>query len=256
MIKAHTCHRGLAGTNSVEISLKMCNNLRGFEMFSNKSSKRDCCTTNLFKLSGGRNKVSRIDLGDLGECEGLKMNQSHLYIGRTRKIINHAYPDFSAIDNNSGDSGCLDTMTFYSVFPFASCSFNPVEFDSRMVRQAAGSQQWISASHTDAAVNCFVEDPSRLTKLTIGVCDDGATDVELIITIVSDSGYCKTGIHSRSYNVSSTELITGDQLGSCYGFEISGRTQLSFSYPSSDQICIDKIVFNEVNDLKIIINNK
>ena len=118
-----------------------------------------------------------------------------------------------------------------------------------MVRQTAGTTQWISATHEDAVVDCFVENSShpKLTSLKIGVCDNGATDVELVIKMKSDSGECQTAAHKRSYQSWYTEIMEGTQLGSCTDIDLDGRIRLSFIYSSSDQICIDKIIFNEVS---------
>ena len=164
----------------------------------------------------------------------------------------------SDVDNTSGDSGCIDELQLYGQpvdsssivdLPFASCAFNPVEFDSGMVRQTAGTTEWISATDNDAVVDCFVENSSHLnlTSLTIGVCDNGATDVELVIKMESDTGECQTAPHKRSYQSWYTEIMKGSQLGSCAEFDFNGRVRLSFIYSSSDQICIDKIIFNKVS---------
>ena len=163
--------------------------------------------------------------------------------------------NFLAVENESEDSGCIDEVYFYGnqrenssvlELPFASCQFNPLEFDANETRHKFGTKQWINARDEDAVVDCFVEHPTRLTRLTIGVCDNGATDVKLDITMESDSGRCQTAFHHRSYPASSTKFISGTELGSCEGFDLSGRIKLSFTYPSADQICIDRIVFNEV----------
>ena len=95
-------------------------------------------------------------------------------------------------------------------------------------------------------MDCFVQNPTRLTSLAIGVCDNGASDVELVIKMETDSGNCQAEILSRTYHAWSTELISEDQLGSCHRFDLSRRVKVSFIYPSSDQLCIDRIVFNEV----------
>ena len=115
-----------------------------------------------------------------------------------------------------------------------------------MVRQTAGTTQWISATDEDAVVDCFVENSSHLnlTSLTIGVCDNGATDVELVIKMKSDTGECQTAAQKNSYQFQNGTIV-GTQLGSCTEFDFNGRVRLSFNYSSSDQICIDKIIFNE-----------
>ena len=156
------------------------------------------------------------------------------------------------MENESEDSGCIDELFFYGnthtvldTIPFASCQFNPLEFDANYVRHKFGNRQWISATHEDAVVDCFVENSTHpLTNLTIGVCDNGATDVELVIKMKSDTGECQTAAQKRSYQ-SQNGTIVGTQLGSCTEFDFNGKVRLSFSYSSSDQICIDKIIFNE-----------
>ena len=158
------------------------------------------------------------------------------------------------MENESEDSGCIDELSFYGntqtvldTIPFASCQFNPLEFDANYVRHKFGNMQWISATDEDAVVDCFVENSIHLnlTSLTIGVCDNGATDVELVIKMESGNGECQTAAHKRSYQSWYTETMEGTQLGSCTDNDLDGRIRLSFNYSSSDQICIDKIIFNE-----------
>ena len=93
MMKAHTCDRTNAGTNSDQILLRFCREISSFYNFSSKKSyDGTCCTSNLFHLSGGRNEMSTIDVIDgghqlldggeaLGDCEGFEMDQSHIFVG-------------------------------------------------------------------------------------------------------------------------------------------------------------------------------
>ena len=146
--------------------------------------------------------------GALGECDGYDMSGTRVFVGKkifiSSKITKTTdqfkentgwmeienvsfdyhfflFQNFLAMENESEDSGCIDELSFYGntqtvldTIPFASCQFNPLEFDANYVRHKFGNRQWISATHEDAVVDCFVENSihPKLTSMTIGVCDN------------------------------------------------------------------------------------
>merc|ERR1719219_1893572 len=204
MFEAHTCDFYYSGSNSRTMRLKFCKNetqFRSIRSFTQSTSTSDCCTTNNFKLDSTRNTYKKYDKiqspttfdggAVLGQCEGFDLLGSAVHV---------------AFDNEDGNMGCFDELNFYGQtdptkgsttdLPFASCHFNPVEFDSHEVRQYMDNRNTSWTNHMNRPVRCdFSRATNTITRLNVKICErdgDGSKDPMLLRLQNDDEEDCET----------------------------------------------------------------
>ena len=155
------------------------------------------------------------------------------------------------MENYSTDKGCWDELAFYgnpangstTSLPFASCHFNPVEFDTKQVRHLENGvwNTWEDHMHKPARCELSLE-INRITRLNVKVCErtgSGSQD-PMYIKLTNDDGEdCESeGLPIGDSQIGHFLTFSSGSLGSCKNFTVTTTTTARLFNDGNDDLCI------------------
>ena len=162
------------------------------------------------------------------------------------------------MEADTTDKGCFDELAFYgnpvngSTFdlPFASCHFNPTEFDSKQVRQYDGRKSTSWTDHMDMPVLCeYSTAYNSITQVNVVICESkgsGSKD-PLLLRLENDDGEkCETGELSVRNRGHSLDFSSRD-LGACKDFNVTTTTKAWVSNAGNDDLCLIDLYLDTAN---------
>ena len=162
------------------------------------------------------------------------------------------------MEADTKDKGCFDELAFYgnpvngstTDLPFASCHFNPTEFDSKQVRQYDGRKSTSWTDHMDMPVLCeYSTARNSITQVHVVICaskGSGSKD-PLLLRLENDDGEkCETGELSVRNRGHSLDFSSRD-LGACKDFNVTTTTKAWVSNAGNDDLCLIDLYLDTAN---------
>ena len=155
------------------------------------------------------------------------------------------------MENWRADRGCFDGLSFYgnpangstTDLPFASCHFDPVQFDESQVRHYQNGAWTYWYNHMNSPVKCaFSAQTNSITEMNVKVCESSGSGSRdpMIIRLTNDDGdECQSRGLSIGHSRQGRFLtFSSGNLGSCQNFRVTQTTRALLSNDGNDDLCI------------------
>ena len=158
------------------------------------------------------------------------------------------------MENIWADKGCFDELAFYgnpangstTSLPFASCHFNPVEFDSGEVRHLENGVWSSRVDHMNKPARCrFSTEIKSVITLNVKACEitgSGSRDPMFIKLKNDDGDYCQSeGLSIGDSQQGHFLTLSSGSLGSCKNFTVTQTTTAWLFNDGNDDLCVTRL---------------